>query len=117
MKILKRPSQQSLRNGLVRAMVIYASLAMVLFNSCKQEEIVFNDLNLQEAFSFENWDGKRPIRNVFVHCSASSSKRVMFGKDIMKVAKQRGFLRPPYHLFVNRYGTVDTLCKFNNDIY
>jgi N-acetylmuramoyl-L-alanine amidase len=78
-------------------------------------ESMVMDLDLQECFAFENFDGYMPIIYLFVHCSGSNSKSKLRGPDIMKVAKQRGFQRPPYHYFLPRTGEIDTLCKINDD--
>lgn len=95
---------------------LIAFYALFLFlSSCKKDTIILDDLNLQHAFSFENFDGYATIQYAAIHCSASNSKTYMTGKDIMRVAKERGFSRPPYHYFIRRNGIVDTLCKLDLD--
>lgn len=100
--------------SIVKGIMLF--LVLIPFNcGMPASESISMDLDLQESYAFENNDGYKPIKYLFIHCSASSSRARLRGKDIMKIAKQRGFQRPPYHFFLPRSGEVDTLCRLNGD--
>lgn len=98
--------------------VLLAIIILALFRfKCFSPSKIEIDLDLKTSFKFENNDGHRPIAYIFTHCSGSSSKRALTGKDILKIAQERGFQRPPYHFFIRRSGTIDTLCSLDDDNY
>lgn len=48
------------------------------------------------------------IKNITIHCSATTDKQDLTVSDIDRMHRQRGFLKVGYHYVIRRDGTIDT---------
>lgn len=99
---------------------IVAAYAAALLSCKKAPEqpgtaLVVNDLYLPEMYGDDQTDGPQEVQYISIHCSVANSKRPLTGKDIMRIAGERGFKRPPYHFFIRRWDRTDTLVNLNNN--
>jgi len=90
-------------------------LAFAVTNWIKETSVVINDLYLPDMYGDEYADGPQEVLYISIHCSVSNSKHPLTGKDILRIAKERGFKRNPYHFFIRRDKITDTLTPLNGN--
>lgn len=113
MRVFKIQSIKKLPFHAVIGLVILASL----FTSCMEISKDISDLDISTMYDArEQGDGYVEVQFIAIHTTGSNSKRELSGNDVMEVAKERGFRRPPYHFYVSRHN-VYLLCPINKNLY